>query len=151
MRSCHPVWSHLNGIPTGHLHFIMLSAGQGRDRQPAQVGRRSHTHQNRVKSRKEAVQALGRNVGLLVSTTEPLHRRNAERGRDLVRKGSDTQGSISRRNPPAPDSLLARAGALQVTILQRWTKKGLQKVNVNFSWPVQGNISSTLLLHTSQV
>ena len=47
-------------------------------------------------SQEEAVQALGRNIRLLVSITEPLHCRNAARGRDHIRKGSDMHG------PPLP-------------------------------------------------
>lgn len=151
MRSCHPVWSHLNGIPTGHLHFIMLSAGQGRDRQPAQVRRRSHTHQNRVKSRKEAVQALGRNVGLLVSITEPLHRRNAEK-----RKGPSQERERYARfdlqaKPSCPRPFVGTCRSTPGHYSTTLDQIGSTKVNVNFSWPVQGNISLTLLLHTSQV
>lgn len=69
------------------------------------------THQNRVEGREEAVQALGRNIRLLVSITEPLHCRNAARARDRIRKGSDTHGPpLPLRNqchtPQSPDETL---------------------------------------------
>lgn len=76
VRSHYHMQFNMNGLAMGCFYFIALPTGQGRDRQPAQIGR-SHTHQHRIKRRKKAVQALGRDVRFLVSITEPLHSRNA--------------------------------------------------------------------------
>lgn len=77
IRSRHAMQSHLKGLAIGCLYFITPPAGQGRARQPAQM--RAHTHQHGIKRRKEAVQALGRDVRLLVGITQPLNSRNAKK------------------------------------------------------------------------
>lgn len=130
-RSCHSQCpSH--GVPLPHHATCRMREGRGGD---------LVTHQNRVKRREEAVQALGGNIRLLVSVTEPLHCRNAARARDRVRKGSHTRGpplplrdQCHTPQPPSetllPTTLSAHAGSPRVIILQHWTKQCLQKVSM---------------------
>lgn len=114
VQSCHSRWCRLNGLATGRLPFIRLPMGQvgpGRARQgqaSAPTRGTAHTHQNSIERRKEAVQALGRNVGLLVGIAEPLHGRNAVRRRDPVRKGTDRH-STSVSSPLTPHVLRLQA------------------------------------------
>lgn len=82
------------------------------------MGGRSHTHKSRIQRRKKAIQALGRDVRLLVSITEPLH------GRDAGKEGKQSVGVQSLPLPtllPLQDSAITHKDLVSTALRKSWS------------------------------